>query len=50
VPLEQRSTGRLALGFVGTVIVPVAAAAALICYCFGHVVGSFVDFLSHSLL
>jgi len=47
VPLEQRSTARLALGFVGMVLVPVAAAAALIGYCILHLSSAFVDFVSH---
>jgi hypothetical protein len=47
VPLEQQSTARLALGFFGMVVVPVAAAAALIAYCVLHLSSSFVDFVSH---
>jgi len=47
VPLEQRSTARLAVGFIGTVVVPVAAAAALIGYCVLQFATSWVDFLTH---
>jgi hypothetical protein len=47
VPLEQRSTTRLALGFVGMVIVPVAAVAAVICYCVLQLTNSLVDFMIH---
>jgi hypothetical protein len=46
-PLEQQSTARLVFGFVGTVIVPVAAAAALIFYCVVQFANSFVDVVSH---
>jgi hypothetical protein len=47
VPLEQRSTGRLVAGFFGTVVLPVAAAAAVILYCVFRLAGAFGDFLSH---
>ena len=47
VPLEQRSTTRLLLGFIGTTILPVAGAAAVILYCIVHLSDAFGDFLSH---
>ena len=47
VPLDQRSTTRLALGFVGTVVVPVAIAAAIICYCILQSTSAVVDFVTH---
>jgi hypothetical protein len=46
VPLEQRSTTRLVLGFLVTIVLPVAAATTLIAYClmgFGHAFGHFLD-------
>jgi hypothetical protein len=47
VPLERQSTSRLLIGFIGMVLVPCAAAAALIAYCLLHFTSSFVDFVSH---
>jgi hypothetical protein len=47
VPLEQRSTSRLLLGFVGTVVLPVAVAAAVILYCLLHFFDAFGDFIGH---
>jgi hypothetical protein len=47
VPLEQRSTTRLLLGFVGTTILPVAAAVVVILFCILHFSDAFGDFLSH---
>jgi hypothetical protein len=47
VPLEQRSTTRLLLGLVGTTILPVAAALAVVLYCVLHLSNAFGDFLSH---
>jgi hypothetical protein len=47
VPLEQQSTTRLFLGFVGRIILPGAAVAGLICYCILQFGDSFGDLLSH---
>jgi hypothetical protein len=47
VPLEQQSTARLFFGFVGTVIVPVAAAVTVIGYCLLHFTSALVDFAGH---
>jgi hypothetical protein len=47
VPLEQRSTTRLALGFVGTIVLPIAVVAALIAYCIAQFANSLVDLVSH---
>jgi hypothetical protein len=45
--LEQRSTTRLALGVIGTIVLPMALVAALIGYCIAQSANSFVDFVSH---
>jgi hypothetical protein len=47
VPLEQQSMARLMLGFVGTIVVPVAAAFVLVLYCFMQFSNAFVDLLGH---
>ena len=52
VPLEQRSTARLAFGFVGTILLPVTLAVCLIGYCivqFGDWIGSALDSIGHLL-
>jgi hypothetical protein len=45
--LERRSTTRLALGFIGTILLPTATMAALIGYCIAQFAHSFVDLVSH---
>jgi hypothetical protein len=47
VPLEQRSTARLLLGLVGTAILPIAAALAVILYCVFRFTNVFTDFVVH---
>ena len=38
---------RLMLGFVVTIMLPVAAACALVCYCILQFGNAFVDLVSH---
>jgi len=48
VPLERQSTARLLLGFVGTIVLPVAAVAGIICYCiigFGESLEGFTNWI-----
>jgi len=47
VPLEQRSTTRLALGFIGTILLPGAAVLALVCYFIAQFTDSLVNLVSH---
>lgn len=47
VPLEQRSTTRLVIGFGGTIVLPVAVLVLLVCYCVVQFGNAFGDFLRH---
>jgi hypothetical protein len=47
VPLERRSTARIALSLLVTVIIPTVGLTAILCYLIVQFGDTFSDFMSH---